>query len=805
MTDNYCLTRHMAIIGCDACTPDLPCIDQVATALYNGDCQRPIADVPRDVGDLCHSAITRVLQQGRITAKQVAIIVIGDLVISDAREYASSQNLANLGDALHAAQGLIEQQPLAVLLIAANMDAVNSVQQEKATISFADDFTGYGASLGFCALLLSSLDLAARLNAYQYGVIAAAVSSRDLTKPLDEIIKQSLQQAQISREQVSAIEVTAPAQSPFAQLEATGVIKGYTNGTTLHTGITCSKSVLGDNGALSQLFGLLHCVLALQLRYRPAIKEWSAPIAAQLSAWLDSPFYIFNAPATAFANADKSPRYMAYSCLSSTQYSHLLLKENDHQGVRTNGFNAHSDLSLFIISADSEAQLTKQIISLIDGLDAYNLKTLARSLYENSQQGRYKLVLVAQSKAALHKELTLAVDGVGEAFAHHREWKTPKGSYFSAQPIHNAQKIAFTYPGIGASYLGLGRQLLQLFPQIYPMVTAMVDDLGATLQERLLYPRSLTPLTFKQRQEYDLALRNELANIAQCGIAYASMVSKIFTQVFTVQPDFSCGYSMGEVSMFTALDCWQNPQLMSQRLHHSTTFKQRLAGELAAIREHWQLSDVGDTPIWESYSVKANVEQVEQVLLVTDRVYITIINSPDSLVIAGYPEDCRAVCQRLGQRAIALQVANAIHCPPAYSEYDNMQRLYTLDVAHKKNCKMYSSAYYLPVPQHSKAIAMSISKCLCEQVDFPRLINTLYQQGCRVFVEMGAGSSLTNWTDKICQHAKVNDYLAVSVNAKGASEQLTLMRAIAKLLSLGIKINVDSFFYGSVIQPLQKY
>ncbi|NQY50000.1 MAG: PfaB family protein, partial [Colwellia sp.] len=158
-----------------------------------------------------------------------------------------------------------------------------------------------------------------------------------------------------------------------------------------------------------------------------------------------------------------------------------------------------------------------------------------------------------------------------------------------------------------------------------------------------------------------------------------------------------------------------------------------------------------------------------------------------------------------GVRAMALNMANAIHSAPAQKEYQDMVELYTMAVNPRLKTKMYSSSCYLPVPQLSKAIAHSVAKCLCDRVDFPRLINTMHDKGARVFIEMGPGRSLCSWTDKILDFgvqevdARRKPRVAVPVNAKGTSDELTYLRALAKLISHGVTLDIKTLFKGSII------
>jgi PfaB family protein len=375
---------------------------------------------------------------------------------------------------------------------------------------------------------------------------------------------------------------------------------------------------------------------------------------------------------------------------------------------------------------------------------------------------------------------------------------------------HNA--LCFMYPGIGATYVGLGRDLLQMFPQIYPHLLSITEDVGYSLKDLQLHPRSVCRLDAQALKQHDLTLRGKLSEIAEAGVAFACVFTQIFTQVLNVKPSFALGYSMGEVSMFAALGVWQQPAQMSQRLANSTTFNTRLSGDLLAVREPWQLPMPAmnsiPTAVWETYTLKATLAEVEAACVDEQRVFCTIINAPDSVLIAGFPEHCSRVFKKLNKRAIPLNMANAIHSPPAIPEYDAMVNLYTMAVNQRIATKLFSSSCYLPVPQLSQAIAHSLAKCLCERVDFPRLVNTVYDQGGRIFIEMGAGRSLSSWADKTLMQQKkstaakqglTHASISVPVDAKGVCDEVNIFRAVATLLSHGVAMDVSCFFEGSII------
>lgn len=807
------LNSKLAVIGIDAQFAGLDNIDYVESALYKGDQHKadrvdgqPLDSLFADYSTLCAASGARVVAANKLTAEEVAVIVLcegGETFAAAEQGYFSCIKVDNLGAALEQSGELIAEFNIAVLIIAANTIADASIKQNKAGISFGDDFSGYGQHKGVVSLLLSGDDFAAAHGCYSYATLHSTAFSGNSQGQMGEVIESSLRAGQLSAELITSLEVSALADPALCALETEALLSGYSQGQKLTTAISCSKSVLGENGCVSQLLGLLNSVFVLQQRYRAGIKDWTRPSFDKLQAWSESPFYVFNQASPAFPDADGSPRYAAYSCLTENHYAHIILQENDRQLARSNGFNACSDLTLFVLADNHQAGLLKQLQRLSKDLHCVKFKTLAEQCFKafTAQPDKtFKMVLLAESPEQLSKEVALALAGINKAFDSNSDWKTPKGSYFSAAPFATRNNVAFLYPGIGATYVGLGRDLFHLFPEIYPSLLALADNIGASLKESLIYPRTMTCLDFTELKCLDLTLRSSLADIAECGVGFACVFSKIFEQVFNIKADFSAGYSMGEISMYAGLGCWQKPGLMSARLASSSTFNHRLSGELRAAREMWNLPDNAVEPIWETYSIRGSLDQARKVIQKGERVYVTLINTTDSLTIGGYPPDCLAVIKRLGQRVMPLNMSNAIHSEPAHAEYSAMLDLYSMEVSERINTKMYSSSCYLPIPQHSKAIAVSIAKCLCDPVDFPRLIKTLSKQGAEVFIEMGAGSSLSSWTHKILKtHAK---HISVPINAKGRADQQSYARIAAKLLSVGVDINLNSFFYGSIIQPL---
>ena len=834
---------HSAIIGLDAQFANQSGVqqdvDRVERSLYLGKQQANTTNVEITLSD-CQQAISRMALANQVNSADIQVVLVSqnthfEKANLDAVGLENILVVTSLANALMQVDSFITQNKL-VALVGVQLAEKLALESEgtiPATISFDQEFTGYQTCNGIAALLLSSASFAQLNNSYVYSWLKGFAVGNDI--PLT--VQSALQKSGIQPSEVGLVEVSALADNARATKESAELISSYSKAEELTTAISCARSVTGEGKGFSQVLGFLRTVIALQQRYIPAISDWQQPQASELAKWQESSFYLPTESRPWYPHADGSAHIAAYSCLTESSnieesdYCHVVLAENKTinsaqkhpaEDIRHNGFIACSDLQLVLITGNDQQALLTKLANLEAEIETNQStpKSIALAYFDVYQsteaENSYTVSLLCESKEELLKEVQLAKSGIVTAFSAdngNHEWRTPKGSYFNAMPVNtdeNTNNVTFLYPGIGATYVGLGRDLFHLFPEIHQDVADLADDIGASLKDRLLNPRTVIRPNFKELKQLDLNLRGSLADIAEAGVGFACVFTKVFENVFNVKADYATGYSMGEVSMYAALGAWQQPGLMSSRLANSDTFNHRLCGDLLTLREHWGLDEsVNDELIWETYTIKATLDEVIQASEGEERVYCTIINTPDSLLLAGYPEDCLRVIKKLGVRAMPLNMANAIHSAPANKEYDDMVKLYTMDVTPRLKTKMYSSSCYLPVPQLSKAIAHSVAKCLCDRVDFPRLINTLHDKGARVFIEMGPGRSLCSWVDKILDFTdelqtnstKSADKarVAVPVNAKGTSDELTYLRAIAKLTSHGVKLDLQALFNGSII------
>ena len=101
------------------------------------------------------------------------------------------------------------------------------------------------------------------------------------------------------------------------------------------------------------------------------------------------------------------------------------------------------------------------------------------------------------------------------------------------------------------------------------------------------------------------------------------------------------------------------------------------------MREFWQLPPQVLSPVnnfWCNYVLIATASQVREILAEENRVYLTQINTPQEVVIAGEPKACERVIEKLGCNAFRAPFDHVIHCQPMASEHYEIANFHTLPI-----------------------------------------------------------------------------------------------------------------------------
>lgn len=421
-----------------------------------------------------------------------------------------------------------------------------------------------------------------------------------------------------------------------------------------------------------------------------------------------------------------------------------------------------------------------------------NLESLARdTLTDKNHSSKLYVCIMGSSAGDLAAELARAKESLENSLATGKDWQTPAGSFFTPDPLGPDEKIAFVYPGAFGTYVGMGREIFDLFPQLIEAMLVLTDDPARAINEEVIFPHTEDSNETKALQA---VLDQSPTMMISSGICFSYLYTVILKDLLGVSPDAAFGYSLGENSMMFATGIWSQADGMRTSLETSPIFHDRVSGSQNAIREYWGISGNGNgESIWANYVLMAPYEKVKQAIQPGDHAYITHINTPRQVVIGGDDATCRRIIDELKCMHLKAPYNHAIHCPPVQSEFDAFTHLHYWPVEKEPDIPVYSAADYAPLVLESRPVAQSFAKMLTHPIDFPRLVDTVYGDGARVFIELGAGSNCSKWVDAILKDKK---HASLTINQVNVRDHVSILKLLARLISHHIPVNLAPLYAG---------
>ncbi|MBW4641490.1 MAG: type I polyketide synthase [Goleter apudmare HA4340-LM2] len=672
------------------------------------------------------------------------------------------------------------------------------------TLSFDQKADGWTIGEGAGAVVLKRYDSAKLRGDRIYAVIDAisigqAHSTSVDVSTIHQVCQQAFQIAGIQPTEVNYVEVVGSGIPQQDAAEIAGMLQAYPPvGDGLHCAIGSVKANIGHTYVASGIASLIKTALCLYHNYIPATPNWSGVKTPQL--WEGSPFFVATESRPWFLGKDSTKRIAAVNGMGCDgSYAHLILSDEPEQQEHSSRYLQQRPYYLFPLAADEQSELQ----GLLDSLQA-NIENSASLVdtaslnfvqFQQHPQAKYALAISGRNQKELLKEIASARKGVNTAFERGTDWQTPIGSYFTAKPLGKQGSVAYVYPAAVNSYVGIGRTLFRLFPSVQddPFVKSLYKRVSDV--EKLVFPRSLSKLTTRQLETLEKKLLDDSLAMFEAEMFFTRLITTVIRDHFQVKPKYVFGYSLGETSMMVAQGVWSNFYEGSNSFNSSALFGDRLSVPKNAVREYWGLppaSASSDNNFWCNYVLMASPSQVRECLKNETRVYLTQINTPEEVLIAGGPAACQRVIQTLGCNAFPAPFDHVIHCETMRSEYGELVKLNTLPSQNIPGIVFYSAAEYQPIPLDSDRIAHSIATGLCQQLDFPRLVNRVYADGVKIFIEAGAGSVCSRWIDKILEG---QEHITVSLNRRGTDDHTAIVKALGKLLSHRVDLDLSSLYH----------
>ena len=190
-------------------------------------------------------------------------------------------------------------------------------------------------------------------------------------------------------------------------------------------------------------------------------------------------------------------------------------------------------------------------------------------------------------------------------------------------------------------------------------------------------------------------------------------------------------------------------------------------------------------------SVRSAIEDIEGA-------YIANLNAPSQTVISGTEEGVTLALKKLeslGLRGQRFPVACAFHSPLMDEARDAFAEALRAFTFHTPTIPALSNATAAPYPDRPESFPTLLSDHLTQPVRFADQIRAMYDEGARVFVEVGPGNVLSNLASRTLDGW---DHAAIPTDVAGKNGIAQLLQTLARLTVAGIPLWTQPLFDGRV-------
>jgi malonyl CoA-acyl carrier protein transacylase len=440
---------------------------------------------------------------------------------------------------------------------------------------------------------------------------------------------------------------------------------------------------------------------------------------------------------------------------------------------RTAGWDSRA----VVIRGEDRARLRDRIAELVDCLErnsALTLPELAATLAAEPVPGGARLGVVATSITDLSAKLQRTANRLADPKC--RRIHDAAGLYYFDEPLFSRGTLALLYPGEGAQYPGMLADLCGVFSEVeetFAWCDQLAAESGRPSLREILHPSP------DRRAAAEVELRKlgpSIFGVLVADLAVTKVLYNLRLPIAAV-----AGHSAGELAALLASGAMNSQAILGPRLAEIMDLMQRQEDEAGG-------------PDVALLAIGAGKAVVEENAVALGPVVVAMDNCPHQCVAVGAANHVQALETALLARGLVcerLPFRRPYHTP-LFEPWMGPFRALFADVPFAApHTPVYCCSTGSLFPSEPDAIRALAVNHWVNPVEFARMIETMYADGARIFVEAGPRGNLSAFVEDILRG---KPFAAVPANVPRRSGPTQINHLIAQLAAHHVPLALGHLF-----------
>ncbi len=589
------------------------------------------------------------------------------------------------------------------------------------------------------------------------------------------VLRRAYEQAGISPRDVTMIEAhgTGTGAGDEVEISALNEIYGVSDTNRPWCAIGSVKSQIGHTKAAAGSAGVIKAAMALYHKVIPPTIKVSRPAKALRNE--KSPFYL---PNNLRPWIHEGTRYAAVSSLGfgGSNY-HVVLSEYKSD---KNLYDWPRGIELATISGKTTQELISNLDQASATKNAVERRTWAAQTRKTfSVNDPHRLCFPFNNQA---EELNKMVSEIKQAFnSSPKNFNLPNGASYESENL--AAPVGVIFPGQGSQYVGMGLDLNCFAPETFTELATIDKALGAIDADGNHLVDYIYPVP-QYDAEKDALSEEKLrsTDVAQPSIGAVSIGTWRLLEKLGLKAEAFAGHSYGELVSLCAAGVYDSAALAQIS---------RKRGELMAQRK----GDRGGM-----LAIAADRKTVEEIIQ-SEKLDLIVANhnSPQQVVLSGPTseiEKAQKAFKNKKLRGTVLKVAGAFHSSLVADAAEPFHDFLRKIKFNKPAARVYANSTAETYPAKDADLRKLLGNQLANPVRFVEMIEKMYADGIRTFIEVGPGGKMVNLIKAILE-GKEHRVIATDSSAGKRHGVADLARVIGQLCAIGYQLET-SFWQNGV-------